>query len=79
MERLFDATVVVVAPDPVRAERAGARGTSELAAREARQMSQDDKAARATYVVRNDGSLEQLTEELAAILPDIRAAARGAA
>ena len=52
MEELFDATVAIVAADEVRAERAGARGTCELEARAARQLSQDEKAARATYVRR---------------------------
>jgi dephospho-CoA kinase len=76
MESLFDATICVVAPAEVRAQRAGARGTSELAAREARQLSQEEKAARATYVVRNQGSLDELESELAAILSDIGATTR---
>jgi dephospho-CoA kinase len=76
MEDLFDATVAIVAPDDVRADRAGARGTSELEARSARQLPQDEKAARATYVVPNTGSLEDLEASLAAILPDIVATAR---
>lgn len=75
MEDLFDATIAIVAPDEVRAERAGARGTSELEARSARQLSQDEKAARATYVIPNSGSLEELEASLGAILPDIVAAA----
>jgi dephospho-CoA kinase len=75
MESLFDATIAIVAPDEIRAERAGARGTSELEARSARQLSQDEKAKRATYVVPNTGSLEDLEASLAAILPDIAASA----
>ena len=75
MESLFDATIAIVAPDELRAERAGARGTSELEARSARQLSQDEKSARATYVVPNTGSLEDLEASLAAIIPDIRATA----
>ncbi|HEX2128619.1 MAG TPA: dephospho-CoA kinase [Solirubrobacterales bacterium] len=79
MESLFDATIAIVAPDEVRAERAGARGTSELEARSARQLSQEDKAARATYVVSNTGSIEDLEASLGTILPDIVATARESA
>ena len=69
METLFDATIAIVAPDEVRAERAGARGTSELEARSARQLSQDEKAARATYVIPNSGSLEDLEAALGDVFP----------
>jgi dephospho-CoA kinase len=75
MEDLFDATISVVAPAEVRAGRAGVRGTGELAAREARQLSQAEKAARATYVVTNDGSVAELESALAEILADLEAAA----
>ena len=75
MEKLFDATVSVVAPAEVRAERAGVRGTGELAAREARQLSQEEKAARSTYVVTNDRSVAELESALAEILADIAASA----
>jgi len=71
MEGLFDATVVVTAPDGLRVERAGARGTSDLEGRSARQLSQEEKAARATYVISNEGSLEDLEAAIAAILPEI--------
>ena len=73
MESLFDATICIVAPAATRAERAGARGTGELAGREARQLSQEEKAARATYVVRNEGSIDDLEAALEAILSDIEA------
>jgi dephospho-CoA kinase len=64
----FDATVAVIADEHVRAERAGARGHEALAARGARQLSQQEKAQRATYVVVNDGSVADLEEKLSAIL-----------
>jgi dephospho-CoA kinase len=60
MEDAFDATVSVVADDDVRAARAGDRGTDMLESRSGRQLSQEEKAARATYVVRNDGTLAEL-------------------
>jgi dephospho-CoA kinase len=76
MDDLFDATIAIVAPDEIRAERAGARGTSELEARADRQLTQDEKAERATYVIPNTGSLDDLEASLGALLPDIIASAR---
>ena len=78
MESLFDATIAITAPDELRAERAGARGTSELEARSARQLSQEEKASRATYVIPNTGSLDDLETALAAVIPDVLASAWGA-
>jgi dephospho-CoA kinase len=71
MEGAFDATVAVVADDEARANRAGLRGTDQLEARSERQLAQAEKAARADYVIANDGSLEDLearVTELAAVL-----------
>ena len=68
MEQAFDATIAVIAEEEVRAERDGARGHEALAERGARQLSQQEKAGRATYVVVNDGSVEELEEKLSAIL-----------
>lgn len=60
MDAAFDATVCVVASDALRAERAGERGVAMLAEREANQLSQDEKAARATHVLSNDGTPAEL-------------------
>ena len=68
MDAAFDATIAVVAPEALRVERAGDRGHAELAAREARQLPQDEKARRADHVVVNDGSLDDLLESLSAVL-----------
>lgn len=68
LDRAFDATIAVVAEEPLRAERAGARGHEALAERGARQLTQQEKAQQATYVVVNDGSLEELEQKLSAIL-----------
>jgi dephospho-CoA kinase len=73
LEGLFDATIAVVAPEEVRAERARARGTAALDERVSRQHPQEEKAARASHVVRNDGSVEELEAALAALLPEIAA------
>ena len=60
MDRGYDATIAVVADEEVRA-RAGRRARPRGGRRAHRaQLTQDEKAARATYVVRNDGSVEEL-------------------
>src|SRR5437763_7868148 len=64
----FDATIAVVAHEELRAERAGARGHEALEARAARQLSQQEKAARATYVVENNGSRDELESKLSDVL-----------
>ncbi len=71
MDQAFDATIVVIAHDDLRAERAGARGTVDLEARAGQQMSQREKAERATFVVDNEGSIEELERALAKIVSDL--------
>jgi dephospho-CoA kinase len=68
MNHGFDATIAVVADEDVRASRAGARGHEALAERSARQLSQQEKAQRATYVVVNEGTVEELESKLSALL-----------
>lgn len=67
-ERLYDATIAVIADESVREARAQARGHRAVAEREARQLSQAEKAARSTFVVVNDGSIEELESKLSSIL-----------
>ena len=69
----FDATVAVVADNAVREERAAARGHAGLEARSSRQLSQDEKARRATFVARNDGDLARLERELESLLAKMAA------
>jgi dephospho-CoA kinase len=64
----YDATLAIVADEAVRAERAAARGHTAVDERTARQFSQDEKASRADFVVRNDRDLRALEQELAAVL-----------
>jgi dephospho-CoA kinase len=64
----YDATIAVVSAEPLRRLRAERRGHALLDERAARQLSQDEKARRATFVVRNDGSEEDLERELSAVL-----------
>ena len=68
LESSFDATVTVMAPEELRRERADARGHEGLAARRARQLTQEEKAARSTYVVVNDGDRRQLQSALSSVL-----------
>jgi dephospho-CoA kinase len=67
-EAAYDATIAVIADDEVRAERAAARGHEAVDERTARQLSQDEKAERATYVVHNSGTLAELEQELSSVL-----------
>ena len=68
MDAAYDATIAIVAPEELCEERAGARGHAAVAERAARQLTQEEKAARATYVVENDGSVEQLASRLSEVL-----------
>jgi dephospho-CoA kinase len=73
MGELYDATIAVVSEETVRAERARARGHAKLDERAARQLTQEEKARRATFVVRNDGTREDLERELSAVLDKLAA------
>jgi dephospho-CoA kinase len=68
MEAAFDKTIAIVADEAVREERAGTRGHRGVESRTSRQLSQDEKARRADIVVRNDGTLEELEQELSRAL-----------
>jgi dephospho-CoA kinase len=68
LEQMYDATIAVIAEESVRQERAAARGHERVDERATRQLSQAKKAERASYVVHNDGSVEQLERELSAVL-----------
>ena len=72
LEGAYDATVAVVAQEDVRAARAAVRGHEAVDERAARQLTQAEKAARATYAVRNDGTVEDLRSDLAVILDRLR-------
>jgi dephospho-CoA kinase len=68
MADAFDVTVAVVADDDTRRGRAEQRGHALVNERAARQLDQDEKAARADHVVRNEGSLADLERELSDLL-----------
>jgi dephospho-CoA kinase len=71
-ERVFDTTVSIVAAEDVRKERAAARGHALVDAREARQLTQEEKADRADHVVVNDGSVADLEAALSALLAKLQ-------
>jgi len=71
----LDAVVVVWAPRPVQLERLARRdhlAPAEAEARLAAQLSLDEKAARADFVVANDGPLEALGDKADRLLGDLR-------
>lgn len=72
MEEVFDTTVAVIASEQLRRERAEARGHVLVDEREARQLGQEEKAARAEHVVENDGGLDDLERELSALVAKLR-------
>ncbi len=72
MERAFDTTVAVFAEDELRRERAAARGHALVDEREARQLAQDEKAARAEHIVENHGSIEDLEQSLSALVERLK-------
>ena len=71
-DTVFDSTVAVVAGDELRRERAAARGHALVDEREARQLTQPEKAERAAHVIENDGSVEDLERALSALLEKLR-------
>ncbi len=64
----YDATIAVIAPEELRAARAAERGHQAVDERAARQLSQKEKAQRATFSIVNAGTIEDLEHELSAIL-----------
>jgi dephospho-CoA kinase len=76
LDRGYDATIAVIADEALRAERAGRRGHRALDERAARQLSQEEKAARSTYVVVNDGDIGELDQKLSVVLDKITSGAK---
>jgi dephospho-CoA kinase len=67
----YDATIAIVADEQVREQRARERGHSAVAEREARQLSQEQKAQLANYVVVNDGEISDLEYKLAEVIDTV--------
>ena len=71
-----DVTVVVTAPLELRAERVAARSgltEEQVRARDASQMPQEDKAARADFVVPNAAGLPELAQQVELLWPQLLA------
>ena len=68
MEPVFDRTIAVIADEESRERRAAARGHAAVAERAGRQLTQQEKADRADFTVRNDGSLDELKQTLSRVL-----------
>jgi dephospho-CoA kinase len=71
-DKAFDTTVAIVTADEVRRERAAARGHALVDEREARQLTQSEKAERAEHAIPNDASVEELERRLSALLEKLR-------
>jgi len=71
MEEMFGAVVAVVADDELRREREKTRDLAALEGRTGRQLGQDEKAERATHVIVNDGSLEELDAQVAGLVEQL--------
>jgi dephospho-CoA kinase len=69
----YDATIAVVADEDVRARRAAERGHTAVDERTARQLTQAEKAERATFAVDNAGSIADLEQKLSAVLAKLNA------
>src|SRR5581483_11567706 len=68
IDEVFGATVAIVADEQIRAARAATREHHSLDERLARQLPQGEKAARATHVIINNGSVAKLQQELSEVL-----------
>jgi dephospho-CoA kinase len=68
MDGVFDTTVAIVTSDETRRARAEARGHALVGEREARQLTQEEKASRADHVIENDGSVEDLERALSTLV-----------
>lgn len=71
-DKAFDTTVSIVTADEVRRERAAARGHALVDEREARQLTQMEKAELADHMIENDGTVEDLEGALSALLAKLR-------
>jgi dephospho-CoA kinase len=69
---VFDTTVAVITADELRRRRAEERGHALVGEREARQLSQAEKAERAEHVIENDGTVEDLERALSALIARLR-------
>lgn len=70
-DRGCDATIAVLATEETIARRTADRGLVGVVQRNDRQLSQPEKAGRATFVVHNDGDVAELERELSRVLDNL--------
>ena len=77
--RDFDVVIVTVCAEDVQKERLRSRGLreAEITQRLAAQMSSDEKASRADFVIRTDGSFEETNARVGDVLTVLRKRAGG--
>ena len=68
MDAVYDATIAIIADDGLREARISGRGQVAVAERAARQLSQQEKAARATFTIDNSGTPGELEAKLSDVL-----------
>jgi dephospho-CoA kinase len=73
LKDLYDATIAVISGEELRRTRAAARGHELVDERAARQLPQEQKADLATFVVHNDGTVDDLRRELSSVLDKLGA------
>ena len=74
LEQYLDFTLAVVADEELRVKRARERGTlseADIRKRARLQLSDEERAARADFVILNNGTLDELHEQLQAIYDDL--------
>lgn len=71
MQDVFDSVVCVVADDRIRERRLAERGQPGLKGRSARQLDQEEKAARADHVVVNDSTLDALRTRIGEVMAEV--------
>lgn len=71
MEKIYDATIAVVAGESLRRSRAAGRGHALADERETRQLPQQEKASRADFVIHNDGDMRELEEQARGVLEQL--------
>lgn len=71
LDAACDATISVSASKEAVAKRTSGRGLVSVAERESRQLTQEEKASRATFSIVNDGSVEELERKLSEVLDNL--------
>lgn len=72
LDQACDATIAILASPETIALRTADRGLVGVSQRNDRQLSQEQKAERATFAVHNDGDLEELEQELSRVLDNLK-------